>query len=115
MEKIRIITEDLGRIEYRKAWEYQEKLFAANLKSKSAGRPTEDRLLFCEHDHVYTLGKSGSENNLLVNNRQLQKLNVSFVKTNRGGDITYHGPGQIVGYPIRPEGRTPFRSNGRMA
>ncbi len=99
MEKS-IITQNLGRIEYHKAWEYQEKLFSANLKNKAAGKPTTDYLLFCEHDHVYTLGKSGSENNLLVNNRQLQELNVDFVKTNRGGDITYHGPGQIVGYPI---------------
>ncbi len=91
---------DLGRIGYREAWDYQEKLFGENLKSKSAGLPTRNYLIFCEHDHVYTLGKSGSENNLLVNNKQLHDHGVTFFKTNRGGDITYHGPGQIVGYPI---------------
>lgn len=91
---------DLGLIEYHNAWDYQEKLFQENLKNKMAGNATSNHLIFCEHDHVYTLGKSGSENNLLVNNKQLQKLGVTFVKTNRGGDITYHGPGQIVGYPI---------------
>ncbi len=91
---------DLGMIGYHEAWDYQEKLFAQNMKQKLAGGTTQNHLLFCEHPHVYTLGKSGSENNLLVNNRQLQQLGVTFVKTNRGGDITYHGPGQIVGYPI---------------
>jgi lipoyl(octanoyl) transferase len=90
----------LGRIGYREAWDYQEKLFGENLKNKAAGLPTHNYLIFCEHDHVYTLGKSGSENNLLVNNKQLQERGVTFFKTNRGGDITYHGPGQLVGYPI---------------
>ncbi len=92
--------QDLGIIEYKEAWDYQEKLFAEKLNKKLNGEPVENHLLFCEHHHVYTLGKSGSENNLLVNNKMLQSLNVSFFKTNRGGDITYHGPGQIVGYPI---------------
>ena len=92
--------QDLGIIEYKAAWDYQEKLFAEKLKKKINHEPLENHLLFCEHPHVYTLGKSGSENNLLVNNKMLQSLNVSFFKTNRGGDITYHGPGQIVGYPI---------------
>jgi lipoyl(octanoyl) transferase len=95
-----IAITDLGRIDYQSAWDYQEKLFGENIKNKTEGRPTKNYLLFCEHDHVYTLGKSGSENNLLVNNQQLKSLDVSFYKTNRGGDITYHGPGQIVGYPI---------------
>lgn len=95
-----IIVTDLGRIGYREAWDYQEKLFHENMENKIDGRPTKNYLIFCEHKHVYTLGKSGSENNLLVNNTQLQKLGVEFFKTNRGGDITYHGPGQIVGYPI---------------
>jgi lipoyl(octanoyl) transferase len=99
MEK-EIIFQDLGIIEYKEAWDYQEKLFAEKLKKKMSGEPVNNHLLFCEHPHVYTLGKSGSENNLLVNNQMLKKLNVSFFKTNRGGDITYHGPGQIVGYPI---------------
>lgn len=91
---------NLGRIGYQEAWDYQEKLFGENLKNKAAGLPTRNYLIFCEHEHVYTLGKSGSENNLLANNKQLQELGVTFYKTNRGGDITYHGPGQIVGYPI---------------
>jgi lipoyl(octanoyl) transferase len=91
---------NLGRIGYQEAWDFQEKLFGENLKNKAAGLPTRNFLIFCEHEHVYTLGKSGSENNLLANNRQLQELGVTFFKTNRGGDITYHGPGQIVGYPI---------------
>jgi lipoyl(octanoyl) transferase len=99
MEK-EIIFQDLGLIEYKKAWDYQEELFNQKLKQKISGEAIENHLLFCEHPHVYTLGKSGSENNLLVNNKMLQTLNVSFFKTNRGGDITYHGPGQIVGYPI---------------
>ncbi|MFP4470848.1 MAG: lipoyl(octanoyl) transferase LipB, partial [Bacteroidales bacterium] len=91
---------NLGRIGYREAWDFQEKLFRENMENKIHSRPTKNYLIFCEHNHVYTLGKSGSENNLLVNNTQLQKLGVEFFKTNRGGDITYHGPGQIVGYPI---------------
>ncbi|MBE0638242.1 MAG: lipoyl(octanoyl) transferase LipB [Bacteroidales bacterium] len=91
---------NLGRIGYQEAWDFQEKLFDQNLKAKSAGLPTRNSLIFCEHEHVYTLGKSGSKNNLLANNKQLQELGVTFFKTNRGGDITYHGPGQIVGYPI---------------
>jgi lipoyl(octanoyl) transferase len=109
MESIQF--EDLGRIAYDTAWDYQEKLMKVSLDAKAAwfanaetakeGRPeTEHHLLFCEHPHVYTLGKSGHMENLLVNNARLQELGVSFFKTNRGGDITYHGPGQIVGYPI---------------
>jgi len=95
-----ISIKNLGKINYQEAWDFQEKLFAENLKDKVAGKETTNHLLLCEHEHVYTLGKSGSENNLLVTNQQLRKLNVSYIKTNRGGDITYHGPGQIVGYPI---------------
>jgi len=95
-----IIIKNLGLIEYQEAWDYQEQLFKQLMDAKVAGKPSPNYLLFCEHPHVYTLGKSGSVNNLLINNRQLQEKNVSFVKTNRGGDITYHGPGQIVGYPI---------------
>jgi len=96
----KIIIKNLGLIEYQEAWDYQEQLFKQLMDAKIAGKPLPNYLLFCEHPHVYTLGKSGSVNNLLINNRQLQEKNVSFVKTNRGGDITYHGPGQIVGYPI---------------
>ncbi len=102
---------DLGKIAYDAAWDYQETLMQANLRIKAARfnapataviseEETQHHLLFCEHPHVYTLGKSGHMENLLVNDARLKELNVSFFKTNRGGDITYHGPGQVVGYPI---------------
>ena len=91
---------DLVLIEYKKAWDFQEKLFKESLELKSQNKEIPNYLLFCEHSNVYTIGKSGSENNLLLNNFELQKKGVSFFKINRGGDITYHGPGQIVGYPI---------------
>lgn len=97
-----IIFKDLGLIDYQDAWDYQESLFQETITQK--GHPdkpqTSNFLLFCEHPHVYTLGKSGSENNLLINDQALAEKKVSFFRTNRGGDITYHGPGQIVGYPI---------------
>lgn len=106
-----IFFQDLGRVAYNVAWDYQESLMKANLEAKADWYNKSDtvkqekadtvhHLLFCEHPHVYTLGKSGHMENLLVNNARLQELNVTFHKTNRGGDITYHGPGQIVGYPI---------------
>ena len=98
---------NLGLIDYKKAWDYQEKLFEGivqtkidNRKSNSAPNPTSNYLIFCEHPNVYTLGKSGNEQNLLINTQQLEEKNASFYKINRGGDITYHGPGQIVAYPI---------------
>jgi len=98
--------EDLGLIDYKKCWDYQEELFSKILAVKSANRKedksdaTENHLLFCEHPHVYTLGKSGEKTNLLVNDDYLKSRGATFYKINRGGDITYHGPGQIVGYPI---------------
>lgn len=100
--------EDLGLIEYKNAWDYQENLFATYLTIKAENRnlPENDQkeiegnVLFCEHPHVYTLGKSGEQNNLLINDQFLTKIQATYFKTNRGGDITYHGPGQIVGYPI---------------
>ncbi len=105
-----ILFQDLGRIAYDAAWDYQESLMQANLRIKAERynnpeaeidkEETTHHLLFCEHPHVYTLGKSGHMENLLVNDSRLKELNVSFFKTNRGGDITYHGPGQVVGYPI---------------
>lgn len=106
-----ILFEDIGEIAYDAAWDYQETLLKANLVVKSewyqaqsvtpaAELHTKHHLLFCSHPHVYTLGKSGHIENLLVNDSRLKELNVAFFKTNRGGDITYHGPGQIVGYPI---------------
>jgi len=104
----KVIFEDLGLIDYKKAWDYQEVLFQKLVKSKSEknisnlefAKEEINYLLFCEHPHVYTLGKSGDEKNLLINYIQLQANNASFYKIDRGGDITYHGPGQIVGYPI---------------
>lgn len=98
--------EDLGLMDYQQAWDYQEKLFAETVARKIDARtnpnpvPTEHHLLFCEHPHVYTLGKSGSIDHLLVNETELEDQEAKFYKINRGGDITYHGPGQLVAYPI---------------
>ena len=98
--------EDLGLIDYKQCWEYQEKLFAEIVERKrgnsreNLNNVTPNYLLFCEHPHVYTLGKSGDKSNLLVNEESLKNRGATFYKINRGGDITYHGPGQIVGYPI---------------
>ncbi len=96
---------DLGIIDYKEAWDYQEELFDEIVKNKKYPKDNKDTdtpnyLLFCEHPHVYTLGKSGEQNNLLINDEFLKKINATYYKINRGGDITYHGPGQIVGYPI---------------
>ena len=101
-----VSIKDLGLIDYKKCWDYQEELFAEILTVKSANRKenkteaTKNHLILCEHPHVYTLGKSGDEKNLLVNENYLKSRGATFHKINRGGDITYHGPGQIVGYPI---------------
>jgi len=101
-----VIFKDLGLIDYKEAWDYQEKLFAETIDQKIQIRNgntelvTKNYLLFCEHPHVYTLGKSGSIDHLLLNEVQLEENNANFYKINRGGDITYHGPGQLVGYPI---------------
>lgn len=100
--------EDLGLKDYRSTWDYQEKVFRQLLEVKIANRNTgeagmgmeENRIIFVEHPHVYTLGKSGSDNNLLLDYLQLQAKDASFYRIDRGGDITYHGPGQVVGYPI---------------
>ena len=102
----KVVFQDLGLIDYKKCWDYQEELFAGVLSTKSINRKegksdkTNNYLLFCEHPHVYTLGKSGDKKNLLVNEEYLKSRGATFHKINRGGDITYHGPGQIVGYPI---------------
>lgn len=100
----RVIYEDLGRKDYKETWDYQELIFNAIVAEKGNGFPdgkkTSDRLIFVEHNHVYTLGKSGSEQNLLLDYIQLQARDASFYRIDRGGDITYHGPGQLVGYPI---------------
>lgn len=91
---------DLGRIAYADALENQIAAFEALLAAKAAGRKEENRLFFCEHLPVLTIGKSGKESNLLIPEEVLRERGVSFYHTNRGGDITYHGPGQITGYPV---------------
>ncbi len=104
----KVLAEDLGKIDYQKAWDYQEKIFKEIVDQKITNRnlpPSKQthpphRFLICEHPHVYTLGKSGSLDNLLINENDLSVKQAAFYKINRGGDITYHGPGQIVGYPI---------------
>ena len=101
-----VIIQDLGFKDYKETWDYQEKLFREILDIKiknrreDAGLETPNYFLFVEHPHVYTLGKSGDIGNLLIAEDKLAEIGASFYKINRGGDITYHGPGQIVGYPI---------------
>jgi lipoyl(octanoyl) transferase len=103
----KVYYQDLGLIDYQEAWDFQEQLFKTNIDAKIENRKadkiiteTKNHLLFCEHPHVYTLGKSGDENNLLLSESLLKEKGATYYKINRGGDITYHGPGQIVGYPI---------------
>jgi len=101
-----IIFIDLGLMDYKEAWDYQQNLFDEIVEIKKQNRKnntdlkTPNYFLFVEHPHVYTLGKSGDQSNLLIDKSQLKNKKASFYKINRGGDITYHGPGQIVGYPI---------------
>ena len=101
-----VIFQDWGMVDYKEAWDRQEMYFAKTLKIKSDNRtnntqiPTNHYLFFCEHPHVYTLGKSGKQENLLLDDDGLNDADATYYKINRGGDITYHGPGQIVGYPI---------------
>ena len=104
----KVIFRDLGTKDYQESWDYQEKLFAQTVEVKIANRKldpkdaqiTDNYLLFVEHPHVYTLGKSGKPENLLLDEVGLKQYKASYYPINRGGDITYHGPGQIVGYPI---------------
>jgi lipoyl(octanoyl) transferase len=103
----KVFFRDLGAIRYKDAWDYQENLFNEITSAKkeiAAGNTglqvTPNYLLFVEHNHVYTLGKSGSRENLLINHIQLKARDAEFFHIDRGGDITYHGPGQLVGYPI---------------
>ena len=104
----RVQYTDLGLIEYKKAWDIQQQHFDLISKNKLDNRNIpidqrviiENRLFFCEHQHVYTLGNNGDVNNLLLDKNELKQKDIGFYKINRGGDITYHGPGQIVGYPV---------------
>ena len=104
MQKVQL--QNLGLKDYQETWEYQEELFQkiidikVNNRKNETFNPTPNHFLFVEHPHVYTLGKSGDLSNLLLNEEQLAAKGATFYKINRGGDITYHGPGQIVGYPI---------------
>lgn len=93
---------DWGTVGYQKAWDRQEAILRENVALKQSGKPAETRshLIFCEHPPVFTLGKSGHMTNLLVSSSMLKEKGIEFVKTNRGGDITFHGPEQVVGYPI---------------
>ena len=127
MDNRKVIFKDLGIIEYKTAWDYQEELLQKNVAVKSALRkaqeltvvgdgqritdncqlqtphsklPTQNYFLFCEHPAVYTLGKSGNANNVLMSDAELEENNIQFFNTNRGGDITFHGLQQVVGYPI---------------
>lgn len=95
-----MIYKDLKNIEYGHAWKYQQELFAEALSLKEKGEQPENYLLFCEHPHVITIGKHGKHENLLFQENFLKEKGVSLFQIDRGGDITYHGPGQLVGYPI---------------
>lgn len=105
-KKVEVIN--LGLIDYQEGWDYQEKRFAeiVDIKVQNRNEPTENQkitpnfLIFCQHPHVYTLGKSGKIDHLLLDEEKLNEKDAKFYKINRGGDITYHGPGQLVGYPI---------------
>lgn len=101
-----VYLKDLGLIDYKEAWDYQEVLFKKTIELKILQRDgktqekTLNHILFCEHPHVYTLGKSGKQQHLLLSKEKLKEINATYYKINRGGDITYHGPGQLVAYPI---------------
>ena len=107
MNQPQVELQDLGLIDYKECWDYQTKLFDSSVQLKIKNRKfpenkvaTKNHLIFCEHPHVYTLGKSGDLKNLLIDGPKRKEKNISFYKINRGGDITYHGPGQLVVYPI---------------
>jgi len=104
----KVIFSDLGQLDYKECWDLQEKLFDSTIARKINNRglaveeqvPTRNYLIFVEHPHVYTLGKSGDPKHLLLDQSGLQDKSATYYKINRGGDITYHGPGQLVAYPI---------------
>lgn len=106
-EKPKVHFKDLGQMSYQEAWDFQEKVLKVGTDQKLLNRKhpesavlPDNHLFFVEHPHVYTLGKSGSLDNLLLNPEEMAERGIEFYKINRGGDITYHGPGQLVGYPI---------------
>ena len=106
MKNKKILVRDIGKLSFSDAWKYQEKIFKKIIDQKVQNRSlnekieTKNILILTEHNHVYTIGKSGDISNLLINKEELIKREIEFYKINRGGDITYHGPGQIMGYPI---------------
>ena len=106
MKNKKILVKDIGKLSFSDAWQYQEKIFKNIIDQKVQNRSlnekieTKNFLILTEHNHVYTIGKSGDISNLLIDKKELIKREIEFFKINRGGDITYHGPGQIMGYPI---------------
>ena len=106
MKNKKILVRDIGRHSFLEAWKYQEKIFQKIIDQKVQNRSkykkikTKNFLILTEHNHVYTIGKSGDVNNLLIDKDELSKKEIEYFKINRGGDITYHGPGQIMAYPI---------------
>ncbi len=106
MKNKKILVKDIGKLSFTDAWQYQEKIFKKIIEQKVQNRSlnqkieTKNFLILTEHNHVYTMGKSGDMSNLLIDKEELIKREIEFFRINRGGDITYHGPGQIMGYPI---------------
>ncbi len=95
-----LIEEDWGLVPYADAWKRQTVLFEALVEAKKQGKSTDGRIITCQHPHVYTIGRSGKEQNMLMNEQQLQRIGATYYHIDRGGDVTYHGPGQLVCYPI---------------
>ena len=97
---MKTVLVDWNLIPYAEAWQRQTEWFDTLVRAKAQGEPYENRIIMCEHPHVYTLGRSGKENNMLLNDDQLKAIQATLFHRDRGGDITYHGPGQITGYPV---------------
>ncbi len=95
-----LIEEDWGLVPYAAAWKQQTVLFEALVEAKKQGKSTDGRIITCQHPHVYTIGRSGKEQNMLMSEQQLQRIGATYYHIDRGGDVTYHGPGQLVCYPI---------------
>jgi lipoyl(octanoyl) transferase len=97
---VKLTVTDWGTVAYDDAWQRQTRLFDELIQLKQAGLPYENHIIFCEHPHVYTIGRSGKENNMLLSEERLREIGATYYHIDRGGDITYHGPGQVVCYPI---------------